>query len=178
MKHVIPISKTKSWMLFSGSLAFVFGGLTLPLINLKVNEAPFSSAAVNTVATITVLFFGLCAWMWWKKIMQQNVGLQVDEQGVIDQSSGVSLGRIHWHDIKAVEEFSMVGQPFVVLKLSNPDAYIAKSNSFVRKIHQANIKLCGSPAAISANALQIDHLGLLNLLQKAFQDYREAAAQT
>lgn len=178
MNVFIPISKNKLNTMFYGTLALT--ALAAALMGLNVAPKVFPllpPALVNFIAMIVMVLSGVGAFVIFSKLQDKNAGLRIDASGVIDLSSGVSLGRIPWSDVEAIDEFSAAGQSFVVLKLHNPEVYISKYTGLKRKIHEANLNLCGSPAAITANALQADYEDVLNLLQQGFQRFQENQQQ-
>ncbi|QGX39998.1 STM3941 family protein [Permianibacter aggregans] len=178
MNVFIPISKNKLNTMLYATLALT--GLSAALMGLNVAPRVFPllpPALVNFIAMIVMVLSGVGSFVIFSKLQDKSAGLRIDATGVIDASSGVSLGRIPWQDVESIEEFSAAGQSFVVLKLHDPEQYLIKYSGLKRKIHEANLNLCGSPAAISAGTLQADYEDVLNLLQQGFQHYRENSNQ-
>jgi len=163
-KIEIPFSKGKIVMLTLGAVAFVVIAIWMCL-------SPEMSAFRKVIAVVGILFFGWCAIIGLKKLFDQRPGLVVDEEGVVDHSSGISVGRIPWSDIVAIEETLMSGQKFVTILLHDPEAYLSKGGAIKAKINAANLQMTGSPINISANPLKLSHTELKQLLDDGFARY-------
>jgi hypothetical protein len=160
-------------MLF-GSIIFVGLG-----IGFVTNPARFISIMVRTKTVIFIggfvgiLFFGFIGFFILKKLFDKSPGLIISNDGITDNSSGVSAGFIPWSDIKEIREVRVVNQKFINLVVKNPEVYIDRqSNAFKRWIAQKNYKLYGTAIGISANGLKYNYEELKVLIQKRFQEYK------
>lgn len=173
MKRVeIEISKTKMKLTVLGSLIFVGIGIFL-LINTPKTENVFfgSFTLIFLIAIANIVFFGLIGILVFRKLMENKMGLIIDEKGIIDNSSGLSVGLVLWSDIDSIKETKVFNQKFVSLILRNPQEYIAKVKSgFKRKGMYTNLKMVGSPINISSNSLKISFMDLHHLLVEKWQE--------
>src|SRR5688572_15627450 len=97
----IPISKKKLTFMLIGSLVFVSLGLWFLISPPTSNHRLFGNPTLIFAAGISAtLFFGLCFVYLLKKIPDKTPGLIIDNDGILDNSSGVSAGFIPWADIK------------------------------------------------------------------------------
>ena len=63
----------------------------------------------------------------------------------------------------------------LVILLKNPDKYIEMGNTLKRNLNKVNFKLCGSPIAITSNALQINFDELLKISNEYLAKYGSSA---
>jgi hypothetical protein len=54
---------------------------------------------LRAVAVIGAGFAGLCACYASIKVFDRRPGLVIDKEGIVDNSSGVAVGRVPWHEI-------------------------------------------------------------------------------
>jgi hypothetical protein len=169
----IPISKTKLTVLVIGAFAFIIAGFFFALKPSNFVSRIFRNEQIIRIAGIaSVVFFGICFFWILRKFFDDKIGLRIDETGIIDNSSGVSVGLIDWNDITGVETYQVYSTKFVVLFTDQPKKYIEKaSNVLMKKAMQANNKMCGSPLTINSNALKIRHQELEKLILEKWNDH-------
>src|SRR5262245_19949122 len=106
---LIALSKAKIVLLLMGSGVFVAAGLFL-----WANADQFSSPLyVEAVAIAAIGFFGLCGLFALFKLFDTTPGLILDAEGITDNSSAVSAGRIPWSDITGFTITSVQKQRFL-----------------------------------------------------------------
>jgi len=170
----IPLSKKKILLILFGAVAFVVIGVFF-VINpsMFISTVARNSTIIFIAGLASVLFFGLCAIFAFRKLFDKKVGLAINREGIIDNSSGVSAGLVLWSDIKEIEICSVAGQKFLMIIVKNPQDYIDKFTSpLKRKAMEMNYKTYGSPISISANSLQTNFDKLHNLLTEKLKEYR------
>ena len=170
----IPLSKNKLTLMLICSLIFISLGLWFvikpPTISNPIIGNP---TLILTVGIAAILFFGLCALFIAKKLPDKTPGLIINNQGVTDNSSGVSVGLIPWDDIKEINVTNVANQKFLMLVVKNPDEYINRQKGFIKKkAMQMNYKSYGSPISISANGLKCNFNELFRILQNKFNDVK------
>lgn len=177
-KIEIPISKLKITLLLLGSVAFLLVGTWLLFMNVdEYNPIWAVESLVVNVASVLGMLMGLFGvYFFTKKLFDTKPGLVIDELGLIDNSGGLSIGRIYWTDIVGIQDYYVQAgmaskQKFVSIFLDNPADYIARQpNSLKRKMMKANEKYSGTPVSISANGLRISFDELLVLIEEKFAD--------
>jgi ABC-type transport system involved in multi-copper enzyme maturation permease subunit len=170
----IPLSKKKILLTFFGATVFVGLGVLF-----LINPSMFTSTIFRNPTIIfigglvSVLFFGLVAVTVFRKLSDKKAGLIINKEGIIDNSSGVSVGLVLWSDIKEIKTCSVASQQFLMVIVKNPQDYIDKvSNSLKRKAIEMNYKTYGSPISISTNSLQTNFDNLYNLLASRMKEYK------
>ena len=170
----IPLSKTKMILTFLGSLVFVGLGLWFITNPPKSNHWLFGNPTiVFIIGLASVLFFGLVAVTIFRKFSDKKPGLTINQQGITDNSSGVSAGLIPWTDIQEIKISQVMNQKFLMFIVSNPEEYLDKvTNPLKRNAMKMNYKTYGSPISISSNALQTNFNDLHKLLIDKMNEYK------
>lgn len=170
---LIPLSKTKLTLLLIGSIAFVAGGIWMVTSpnGFATSYRTYNPVWVFAVGLASIVFFGLCLINIAKKLTDSAPGLIINDQGINDNSSGVSAGLILWSDIQEIRMTEVVNQKFLMLIVSNPDHYISRQTSFIkRKAMEINYRSYGSPISISVNGLKAKFDELFLLLQNELNE--------
>ena len=161
----IPLSKAKITLLFLGALAFVCLGLFMFTESLDSNNLAKSEFALILVSLLCIVFFGMCAVFAGWKLFGRKYGLEINEQGIIDNSGATSIGLIEWEDIKRMSVLEMSGTKLIMIFTHKPEKYIDKAtNALSKHIMKANFKGYGSPLSITTNSLKIGSDELLKIL--------------
>ena len=168
----IPLSKKKMVLTLIGAIVFVGLGLWFLISPPKTNHWVFGNPTFIFIAGLaSVLFFGLIAIVIAKKLPDNTAGLTINDEGFIDNSSGVSAGLVLWSDIKEIKVAQVMNQKFLMFIVKNPQDYIERqTNTLKRKGMQMNLNSYGSPISISANSLTTNFDTLYELLQKKFDE--------
>ncbi len=170
----IQLSKKKMFILLIASSVFVLLGVLFLNNPVLFENRRFSHGVIFIVGAVTVLFFGICAGFYMKKLFSKQVGLTIHTDGFIDNSSGVSAGKIFWCDVEAITEYNVMSQKFVTIHIKDPEKYLeAQENIFKRKIMVQNYKMSGTPISISPSTLKISFEELYDLLQERFKTYKQ-----
>jgi hypothetical protein len=173
---VIELSKTKVVLMIVGSFAFVAAGAFF-LLNAEsiAKELPIDDPwFARGVGIASIVFFGLTGIMGAKKLSDKRPGLVLNSSGIIDNSSGVAAGFIPWSEIKDTEIYEMYRQKMLIIKVRNPETYIARGSALRRATIRINAKMSGSPIAITSNSLKINFDELLSTFERYQQKYGQS----
>lgn len=178
---IIPLSKIKMVLLFLGALLFVVLGFWLIFGSFESHSGSYSRysyvkepAIRIPVGVLSIVFFGLIGIFVFIKLFDSKPGLIINEKGIIDNSSGISVGLVLWSEIEEILIVENSKQKFIMLVLNNPQNYLSKiKNRFKRKATELNYKMYGAPISISANTLQIKFKDLHSLLTKKIEEFKE-----
>lgn len=170
---IILLSKRKIALLIFGSIAFV--GASIGLWYIADSQPRSELLYVKGVALAGISFFGLCGIYGCIKLFDGRPGLLIDKEGIVDNSSAVSAGRIPWSEITDLKISQIAGQRILTIEVSDAEKYIAGCNLLKRMLNSANTKLLGSPVNISANSLQMSFDELVLVMSKAIEAYKEPA---
>lgn len=168
----IPLSKKKMILTLIGAITFVILGFWFLLSPPKIDHPVLGNPTMIAVTGLaSVLFFGLAGMTIAKKMTDNKAGFVITDEGIIDNSSGVSVGVVKWTDIQDIQQSNVMSQRFLTLVVQNPQEYIDRETSFLkRKAMQMNFNSYGSPISISANALDTDFEKLSELLKRKFAE--------
>lgn len=168
----IPLSKSKMVMMSVGALAFVAIGCWFVAAPPKIENAYWGHPTrLAILGYAAILFFGICAVLCLRKLPDTKPGLVIDDEGLIDNSGGLSAGRILWEDIQNISVLEMQKQKLLMLEVKNPQHYIDRQKVLLkRKGMQLNYKMYGTPLSISANGLKIPFHELLATVMQRFKE--------
>jgi hypothetical protein len=171
-KIEIPLSKSKIALMALGSIAFVAAGF-LFIFYLADHQTRFDPLIIKIVGAIAIIFFGATGISSFKKLFDNKSGLIVDENGIIDNSSGVSIGLIEWKDISGIRTKQVMSTKFLLIDTIDPEKYIQKANKFKGRIMRSNLYMYGTPLSIASNALKYNFNDLDKLLHTEFLKYKK-----
>jgi hypothetical protein len=167
----IPLNKKKMAFLLALSLVLFSIGLWIVFGNPEVeNTSGFHSTKLQIAGYGAILLFGLTTIALSKKIFDTSPGLVIDNNGITDSAGALSGGLVLWSDIENISKFQVQGQDFLLIQVKNPDYYIDRQTSTLkRKAMSLNKKLYGTPIFISANTLNINFQELFQTVNYRFQ---------
>lgn len=174
MKDVIeiPLSKKKIFLLLVGAIVFVVAGIFFTLYPETFQSTRYRNPEFIRIAGIaSIIFFGACAVYASVKIFDKKTGLTINDDGIIDNSSGTSVGLIEWEDIEGFETINIAGTKILMIKTNKPEKYINQaSNMFSKQALKTSLKLYGSPLSIASNSLDIRFNELEEIIIKKFKN--------
>jgi hypothetical protein len=157
-QHIeIPISKSKLIVIIIGSLVFVGLGVLFVMDPERYTSPIMRNPTIIFISGLaSIIFFGFCTPFFFKQLRDKSPGLKISDQGIYDNSSGVSAGQILWKDIEDIHVIKIHRQRMIILQVNNPQDYIEKQTSkFKRKMMTINMKMYGSPLFLTSNGLKV-----------------------
>lgn len=128
---------------------------------------------IKIIGYICTALSGIGIIVFVQKLRDKKEVLVIDEDGVLDHSSGIAAGRIWWKDVKNIRVEQVAGQPFIMLEVKNPQVYLQQQlNPVKKRAMELNFQLYKTPVGISAQFLNIGSEQLLPLLEAAFKEFR------
>ncbi len=170
-KVEIPLSKTKIILLLLGGLVFVIAGILL-----TINPEEFISSIMRSPqiirigGIIAVLFFGTGSVYVIRKLFDKQMGLIIDEEGIIDNTNALGLVFIRWTDIKKIKTEQVASTKFLLIYTKNPDKYLNRIKGFKRKLMEGNNIMYGTPLSITSNSLRCNFNDLEKLINDRFKE--------
>lgn len=175
-EKVIGISKVKTLLALLGALVFVALGiwfLTLDAEAIAAQRKLSSPILFYGLGVVAIVFFGTCGIFAARKLFDSSPGLVLNRQGLIDNSSGISVGFVPWSEVSRIEEHQIQKHKFISIFVDNPERYMNAGNVLQRKARRANLKVCGTPISISSSALKIRYNDLHSAIEGYLNRYRE-----
>jgi hypothetical protein len=168
-KIEIPLSKTKLLLGIAGSILFIVLGIWLFTYSNEFQNMPLRILRNPTIIKIAgiagVLFFGATGFYGIKKMFENNVGLLIDDNGIIDNTNASSIGLIKWSDIMEIKTEQVMSTKFLLIYTKDPNGILAKVTGIKRKLMAGNLKMYGTPVSITSNTLKYNFNDLEKLLK-------------
>jgi hypothetical protein len=99
-------------------------------------------------AFVALPLFSYSTVMSLKHLLSKAPILNVNESGITDHASGLSVGFIPWSDILGAEITLIEKQKYLHIYLKNPEAYVKKASIARRLMMRVNSLFGGSPISI------------------------------
>ncbi len=172
---IIPLSKKKNVLLVLGSLLFVALGFFL----LMIPEEEYGPSLFSKVAAYScIVLFGLCAIVGVMKLFDKKPGLVINDKGIFDNSSGVSVGLIPWSTIMFIRVSEIVSSKFILIGVANAEKIMSEQNIFKKFMLKSTNKIYGTPVSLNPTALQVKLEELENILLEKWNLYKGQSAET
>lgn len=153
-------------MLLIGSIAFVGLG-TFFIINHQdiAEHQSLTPVFVQVLGWVAAVFFGICGLSIIRKLLDRSVGLRIDDQGIMDNTSSSAAGLVEWQDIERIERITIASNKMIMIHVVDPEKYIARGkNRMIRQAMKMNTKLYGTPITIISSSLKIKYKDLEKLI--------------
>lgn len=164
-KIEIPLSKTKILFAIGGSVLLVVAGIFL-FTTIASDYQGLNQMVIKAVGVIGGLFFSVTGIYGVRRLFDNRIGLIIDEAGITDYSAATSIGFIPWTDIAEIRTEQVMSSKFILIFTKDPIPFLEKVTGIKRKLLEANMKMYGTPFAITSNTLQYDFNSLEKLLRE------------
>lgn len=170
----IPLNKRKLVKGLIGSIIFVVLGCWLLIYQPETSNPFFDNPLIKYGAAIaSILFFGFGIFYFSKKVLDKKPGITIDDKGIFDNSSAVSVGLIPWTDFIKTSIVMTMKHEYLVIGVNNPEFYLNKQTNFLKKKGmQYNFNNYGSPLAISTNGITCTIKELSSIIENKFSEYK------
>jgi len=179
-KIEIPLSKTKLLTGLGGSMLFVFLGVWLFTHEFDLQNTSWilleNPWIIKGVGVASVLFFGATGIYGIKKMLDTNVGLTIDDEGIIDNTNAASIGRIKWSDIAEISTRQLMSTKFLLIFTKDPNGILEKASGMRRKLLASSMTMYGTPISITSTTLKYNFSDLEKLLKDKLQEHRDKVA--
>lgn len=148
---VVRPARGRLVLLALGGLAFVAVGL------LMIRDGGFGAA----LGAVSVLFFGFCLVAIVVRLFRTRPALVIDCDGIEENSSAVSVGRIPWSEVTEVRPHSFQGQRFLGIGLVDPDVVLGHQPALKRKALDSSMRMTGFAVNVPLRMLKVREDDLL-----------------
>ena len=170
----IPLSKGKLLLSTLGAFAFVAIGFWFVMAPPSRTGSSLESTLLMVLGLVAILFFGGIAMLVIRKLFDSRPGLIINEQGLMDNSGGLSAGQILWTDIEDISVLQIQRQRLILVFVKNHQDYIDRqSNGWKRKLMTMNYRQYGTPLSISTNGLKISFDELVEILKQHLATFHQ-----
>src|SRR3990167_2389427 len=172
MKEItFQLNKQKIILLLIGSAGFVIFGIWL----FQIADTIFIYSILTKIVSVAcITFFGFGAVYLSMKLFDNKPGLIINDDGIIDNSSYISVGLIRWKNITNVSITEIDTQKILTIELNNADEIIQKQNGSKKVLMSLNKNLYKSPVQISSIALKCDFHELYSTLKEQLAAHQGA----
>ncbi|WP_291285698.1 STM3941 family protein [Flavobacterium sp.] len=171
--EIIRIKKNYTKIILLLIAGVIFGILCLNMFlnpNKYISFVFRSTSFIKSFGLIASILLFVSIILIATKTLKNKYGLILTEEGIIDLSSVVSIGLIHWKDIKGIKEKKVMSTEFLLIDLHNPNEYLDKAkNKLVLNLLKSNLSMYGTPIALSSVALQCSFHKLKTMLNDNYQ---------
>ena len=150
------------FLLLAGSLGFVLGGVFILLSG---------DGSSLFVGLSSIAFFGGCALVATKQLLDARPRLVIDDRGVLDRT--LKVGVIAWNDILDAQVATLRRQSFVALRLRNEASYTDRLSPILRRLTELNRQFPGfTTLNISVSTLDVEPQQLASLIAQEAESRR------
>lgn len=179
-KIEIPLSRTKLLTGLGGSMLFVFLGIWLFTHESDLQNSSWmllgNPLVIKGVGVASILFFGATSIYGIKKRLDTNIGLIIDDEGIIDNTNAASIGRIKWSDITEISTRQLMSTKFLLIFTKDPNGILEKASGMKRKLLASSMTMYGTPISITSTTLKYNFSDLEKLLKDKLQEHRDRVA--
>lgn len=171
--YKIPYSKTKMTLLVLLSIGFIAVSTWLTVV--AYDKFGDNMAAMVMVFGVMGILFGALGMIVIGRMLNSGkLAIEVNDEGIRDETSGVAVGLIRWEDIERLEPYSVTGNDFISVFVRNPEEYYAKARgTLAGKAMRLNEKMTGTPIQLNCGSVKTPPEQLLELLRAELAFQRE-----
>jgi len=160
--YKVPYHKRKFRLLIVVCLLFV-----LVFLSLIFSPASSSVNTLNLWAGIAgLIFFGGGALLFTQILRSGKLAIEVNDEGIRDETTKVAVGLIRWEDITGFELHHVFGHPWIAVRVRDPEVYKDRArNGLAKRAMNQNEKKYGSALQLNCGSVKIPPEELLSLLQ-------------
>jgi hypothetical protein len=133
----------------------------------------FLSPLTKAVGFLGILFGGLTGGWFLSRMFSNRRSIILDQEGLLDNSSGIPAGRIGWDQIARVDIVTLQNNRFVGIDVVDRKALASSSSPFRQYIEASNAALTGFPVNIPSFAVDRSPEELRDLILKFWQNPKE-----
>src|SRR5690625_4129564 len=116
----IALNKKKLWLWSIGCVLFIVLGFFF-IFDPGDFKSPFIHQVliIRLLGFIALIVFGYFLGTYIPELADKSPGLVIDEEGIVDNSTEVSLGKIIWEDIKNIYSKKVATNKFILIEVIN-----------------------------------------------------------
>lgn len=167
-------SKKKIYLIILGIVIFTISFLILFFYpSYFVSHIFRNILFIKLTGLIGFVLFGWVTLVLVRKQYKNEIGLTIDDFGILDNSNLVKTGLIEWEDIVEIKRHDLMSSQLIVVNVKNPEKYIEKAESkFQAFLIKSNFKMYGTPITISSSLLNCSFDKLEKTLREEFEKHK------
>lgn len=174
MKDIeIKLSKKKLSLLFTAAIGFVICSILF-----IINPSHFVSFIVRSekiiflIGIIGIIVFGIASIFLFIKLFDNNLGLIINNEGIIDNTNSSSIGLIKWTDIINIRQENVMSTKFLLIEVKNPEEYIERTGKLKKFTLKQNMNTYGTPLTLTSVGLQSSFEDLRKTIIDSWEKYK------
>jgi hypothetical protein len=108
-------------------------------------------------------------------LLSKSAGLIIGPNGIVDNTTGVSAGKISWDNITKISVTPSSVNSFLTIEVLDPEKYLIQGNFLSRFFKRINHTFFKSPIHISAHALDISFDEMVKIVERYCAEYNPHA---
>lgn len=160
----IEITRNKTKVILFSCLSLVLGVASFVMWFKADTINHYPVLYVKFLSVLGVLLFLGAGLFGVKKVFDSSTALLITPIGIENNSNIIKFNLVEWKDIERFESYSIKGTKLILIYVSNPDVYIAKSNGVAKIFMRMNHWYHKTPLSISPNVLNCTFDDLLETL--------------
>jgi hypothetical protein len=148
---IVPAARGKILLLGLGAVLFVIAGVFL----VTTDESSLSSPLVRFLGLACVVLFGLASIYLFQRLTSRRPAVEITAQGILDNSSAISVGLLSWDEIEEIVPVEFMGQPMLAIVPRDAGAVLARQPKWKRALLRANARIGAALINIPGNMLPI-----------------------
>ncbi|MBE7635913.1 hypothetical protein GUA87_03595 [Sneathiella sp. P13V-1] len=171
-------SKIKSLLLLIGSIGFVLVCLWVLSFLFTEEELPRKGAFATIVAPFGIVFFGYCAIIAFRHVLNNRPFFILNSAGLLDQGTRKSELFIPWSEVNEIILSKLRGNKIIIVEVKDPHKLNQSASSFDKFLSSANSMVGYDHPVFSANATTLSNQELYDLFNKYFDAYKQQNRET
>ncbi|MCC3159020.1 hypothetical protein LJ737_17385 [Hymenobacter sp. 15J16-1T3B] len=164
---VIALSKRKILLLLL--LCGVFVAVSSWLWSIAETQTRYEPLLAKGVSLLGVVFFGIGGVVAVRKLVSQEPGLVLDEQGIWLPGSIGAPSLIPWQHVQGFEVMELHRTKVLLVLVNNTAELLAQQRGWKQQLLRMNLQQYGTPYSITSNTLKI---GFDELVQTVTERFR------
>jgi hypothetical protein len=141
--------------------------LSMAIINIKDSDDPDAHQRLYLYIglMISCLYYtSLSVADYWRTLFSNRATFFIEPDGVVDNLSIFSCGKISWDEIRTVEVRQALKTNFLIIQVHNPDSIISRQRKWKQRTLRGFQKKFGSPVVISQKRIRDKVEGIKDVL--------------
>ncbi len=166
MSQEVFIGVNKKKLRMQATIFGVFAILSIILFwGLGDNQDYVSPTVFKAIGSGFTVIFILTGAAKAKKLKDKSAGLLINNKGITDTSSDISIGQIFWKDVIEVDRASSLKHQLLLINVKNENNYVKNAkNTAISRLLRQNIRLYKTPVAINSSNLELSLEEILDII--------------
>lgn len=172
----IPFSKKKLVVGTAVSLVLILGGIYF-LSPISVRQLNVYSYKIKMIGFLSIGLGVVLGSFCGKKVFDKKPGLILDQSGITDNSSVISVGLILWAQIAEVSVKNVLSKKLLLISVYDAESFLTNANAFQKAVMKENVKQHGTPITIDVTALQCSFEDLEKFVKNSRSEYAKSSSE-